>query len=160
MATIAKFPIEPVRTISGGPPRMVTLPLGATQTFKRGEVVQLSAGYVIVCGSNNPSAILGVAAEDATSGTAGAVNIKVYAADPSTIFCGNLSDSLTTSLLIVGLSYGIKDEGSTWGVDTASVGTNARVVIQNLDPRDTVGDTNGRVEFTFKATYFQLGSTS
>lgn len=162
MATISKRRIEPVRTVSGNSPRTLVLPLGATQTFKTGEIVQLSAGYVQVCGSANPTAIVGVAAEDATSGTAGQYTIKVWLADRDTIFVGNVGagSTQTTAVTLRGMGAGLYDDGSVWLVDTAQTGTNTRVQIVDLDTRDTVGDTTGRVHFSFKSPYFQLGSTS
>ena len=162
MAVITRRRIEPVRTISGNSPRTLVLPLGATQTFKTGECVQLVAGYVQVCGSANPTAILGFAAEDATSGTAGQYNIKVWLADRDTIFVGNVGSgsTQTTSVALRGAGAGLYDVGDYWTVDTSITATTQRVQIVDLDTRDTVGDTYGRVHFTVKQPYFQLASTS
>lgn len=163
MATIPKQRIEPIKTVSTKGARIATYPLGATQTFKQGAKVMLEAGYVVVAATGATIA-LGIAAEDATSGTAGLYNIKVYIADPDTIFIGNVgaASAQTTRLQDRGAQANLYLESSSglWLVDKTGTGTNARVTIVDLDPRDTVGDTNGRVHFVFKAPFAQLSATS
>lgn len=161
MATIPKQRIEPVKTISTKGPRLVSLPLGATQTFHAGAKVVLSAGYVVV-GATGATVSLGIAAEDATSGTAGQYTIKVYLADPDTIFVGNVggSGAQVTALTDRGAQANLYLDTNHWTVDKTGTGTNARVTIIDLDPRDTVGDTNGRVHFVFKAPFAQFSTTS
>lgn len=162
MATITKRRIEPIRTVSGNSPRTLHLPEGASQTFKAGECVELRDGYVKICASStNPTAILGFAAEDAHNGaTNGLYNTKVWLADSDTIFVGNVSDSHTTAVTDRGRLAGLKDETNTWGVDKDESAANSRVIIVDLDDRDAVGDTNGRVHFVVRQDWFQLGTTS
>jgi hypothetical protein len=74
------------RTISGNPPQTLVLPEAASQTFKKGEFVYLVAGYVTEIADATPDLILGMAAEDAHNGDAGAYNVGVYIANADTIF--------------------------------------------------------------------------
>lgn len=164
MATIPKQRIEPARTISGNSPHTLVLPLGATQTFKQGAPVYLVAGYV-VAGSGSTQ-ILGFALEDATSGSAGTYNISVALAEPDTVFQGNVGDgsSQTTAITLRGATALLYDDtGSSgyWTVDTTGVtGATNQLLIMDLHPADTVGDTNGRVLFRVLTQWYQLARTS
>src|SRR5512139_2504699 len=81
------------QTVSGNSPRVELFPCAATQSFKAGDLVYLVSGRLTVCGAN-PTAILGVALEDAVS-AADAVAllqlIPVALAEPDTLFQINLA---------------------------------------------------------------------
>lgn len=171
MATIPKQRIEPSRTISGNSPHTLVLPLGATQTFKAGAPVYLSGGYVVVCTTSSDlvnSNILGFALEDATSGSAGAYNIRVALAEEDTIFVGNVGDASTqtTAHTLRGTAAGVYDVSAgsyngLWTIDTTGItGSTNRVMIVDLYPGDTVGDATGRVLFRVLQQWYQLARTS
>jgi hypothetical protein len=145
MATIPKRRPEPVHTKHGGPPYTRTYPEAASQSFKRGDFVLLSSGKVTICGSD-PAAVLGVAAQDASGVTD--TPVKVYIADKSTVFVGNLSSAIVSTVALVGVRYGTLLESGIFTVNTADT-TGPTVTIIGLDGRDAVGDTNARVHFTF-----------
>lgn len=164
MATINIQPMRPYMDSSGGPPFRMATREKASQTFKTGAVlVQDGATGFLQEGSANPSRIMGVAEEDGhnvASPTASDV-IHYAAALDDTIFVGNLSTGQATSLLILGNRYGITKVGDNWTVDTSKTGTtNSRVFVIDLDRRDNVGDTQGRVLFRFMIDYTAFGSTS
>lgn len=172
MAVIALHRIEPVKTVSGNAERTLTLPLAASQTFVRGEPVYLVAGYVTEATAS--TVLLGFAAEDATSGTAGQYNVKVWIADTDTIFVGNkgatslasnaTADTYVTSVVDRGRQAALFNATATtagvWTVDVTGTGTNSRLTIVDIDPRDTVGDSLGRLHFTVKSQFAQLQATS
>lgn len=150
MATIVKRRPEPVHTKHGGPPYTRTYPEAASQTFKRGDYVLLTAGKVTAC-ATNPAVILGVAAQDATGVTD--TPIKVYIADKSTVFVGNLSASNVTAVTQPGTKVDLILESGIMNVALTTVAP--RVMIVGLDLRDAVGDTNGRVHYTILDTAAQ-----
>lgn len=164
MATIPKQRIEPARTISGNSPHVLVLPLAASQTFKAGSPVYLVAGYVTV--ATGSTMLLGFALEDATSGTAGQYNISVALAERDTVFVGNIGNgsSQTTAITnrgVLGILYDDTGASGHWTVDLTTVtGATGRITIMDLDPRDTVGDTAGRLFFRVRSGYYQLGYTS
>jgi len=157
MATISKQPVEVARVLTGGPPLTLSFGEASGQTFKRGEFVYLVAGLVTICGAN-PTSILGIALRDA-SGTAGTA-IPVALANDSNIFVGNVAASGITSLSQIGLSYALAIASAMTHIDITSWGTNARALIVGLDPRDTVGDTAGRLHFIILNKYRQLDTSS
>jgi len=73
------------KMIDATPPVIWTLSLGATQTFVAGEFVYRSGGYVVTC-ADSPTMVLGLALEAATSGDAGAYEVKVLIATAMTAF--------------------------------------------------------------------------
>ena len=164
MATIPRQRIEPARTISGNSPQTLVLPLAASQTFKMGSPVYLVAGYVTVASAT--TMLLGFALEDATSGTAGLYRIRVALGTPDTLFQGNvgISTGQTTAITNRGqLAILYDDTGGSghWTVNNAATtGLLGRLVIVDLHPADAVGDTGGRVLFTVRPGYYQLGYTS
>lgn len=157
MATIALQPLEVKGTISGNSPEMETYPEAAAQSFKKGEIVILTAGKVTIAGAN-PTGILGVAAHDASGVTDTGVN--VYIANLDTIFVGNLTTGRTTAITQVGGRYAVALVSAKWHVNDAVTGANERVVIKKLDPRDAVGDTQGRVQFVFLGDKTLMGQTA
>lgn len=159
MATISLRAIEVAKTVSGNSPQTLTFPEAASQSFKRGAFVFLSAaGKVTVIASATPGTILGVAAMDATGVTD--TPILVWIANFDTIFTGNLTSSTAgtaTAITDVARSYGIISVTPNWTIDKAGT---RRVNVLGLDHRDQVGDTGGRVLFQVNGLYTQLLATS
>lgn len=160
MATLNIQPLEVKGTISGNAPQVITLPEGASQTFKVGAILTLTNGYVVEAAAD-AARVLGVASEPGQNlGSNGLKEAKVIIANDDTIFVGCLTGK-ATSVLDVGLAYSIAKDGTTnnWTVDGTDV-ANRICIIQKLDPRDTLGDTNGRVHFIFHRVKQVLGYTS
>lgn len=164
MATISIDRMEVARTISGNSPQTLSFLEAASQTFKKGDVVSFNVnGYVVVGASNEPR-ILGVAAEDAhNDSAAGTHSVIVWIACDDTVFRGNSNS--TTALLDQGRAFRLTTSSTKWVVDkTSDAGgaslANRRVIVLRLDPRDAVGDTNGRYEFQFHPSYSALAYTS
>jgi hypothetical protein len=123
------------------------IPEGASQSFKNGHVVVLSAGKAVK-GATDPAAgtVIGVAADDA-SGVTDAKGI-IYAADENAEFIANVQDTGVLALANVGLSCGLVLDATNdvHRVDLADT-TNLQVKITELV--DAVGDVNGLVCFKF-----------
>ena len=162
MATIPIQAMEVAKTVSGNSPFTMSFPEAATQTFKKGAVVSFNQDGYLTVGSGNEERIVGVAAEDGHSGTtAGQYSCVVWIAYDDTIFRANVDT--TTSLLDPGRSYQIEASGNFWIIDKSAgipSTANRRVIVMRLDPRDAVGDTQGRVEFVFHPQACALQFTS
>lgn len=129
---------------------------GASQTFKVGDLVALSGGYVVAAGAD-PATVLGIAQDNAhNSATAGAYQVSVAIADPTATFIANVTGTAPankTDATDIGKLYGVVSSGGQWYVDKDET-VNTRVVVVGLvDPAGTV---NGRVLVRFKTanTYF------
>lgn len=164
MPTAPLRPISVAKTVHGNSPWTQLFQEAASQTFKTGAVVSLDSSGRVVEAGTNPTGILGVAAGDAHNSTpAGTDSILVWIADDETIFRGNLSGTSTTSLVDVGLGYGLTKDTTAPGGDTWEVVksvTNRRVIVVDLDPQDAVGTVNGRVLFMFLSLFRTLDYTS
>ncbi len=166
MATVTVGRANAVRTISGNPPQILTLPEGASLAAKIGELVYLSGGYVTEIAAN-PTAILGMLATDGHNSTAGAYNCKVIIANSDTIFEVHKTDTAgsgaVTAVTDVGAEFGIyRDTTNSWFTAYASAGGNGnpRLICLDHSGKDTVGDTGGRLLVMVMGTYRQLFSTS
>lgn len=149
-----------------------SFPEAASQTFKKGALVYLNAGYLTACGAD-PALIMGIATEDAHNTTAGLYNIVVELAHPDTLFLANLDTQAsegagTTAATDRGAMYGVKSLAASpyqWYVDKTET-TNKRVVVWDIwtAVQDgvpmAVGDTIGWVVFAFDPAYFQGSHTS
>ena len=160
MATISLRCLEVAKTIHGNSPWELGLPEAASQTWKKGAILTLNAnGYVVEAGAD-PARILGVACADGQNlASNGLKDCLVWIADENTVFVGNLSGSSVTELVDRGRGYGVVKTGNNWHVDKTDL-TNRRVVVVDLDPRDNVGDTNGRVHFMFFSQFRAMSYTS
>jgi len=164
MASIPLRPLEVVGSVSGNSPFKIEYREAASQTFTKGAVVRFDASGMVVEAGDNAADIVGVAEQDGHNYTAGEVTADlvnrcvVTIANNDTIFSGNLSSSSTTALTDVGFAYGIAKTSSNWHV-VKSV-SNRRCRIMKLDPRDAVGDTNGRVHFQFLSNVSRVTFTS
>jgi len=160
--TRAAMPLSVAKTISGNSPYTLALPIAATQTFKRGSVVILTAGKVATAAANpghtNATLILGVAAEDATSIAAPLQTdvMHVWIADQDTIFAGSFfsgASATATANTDYGVRYGITLNGTNWTIDKAkvTVGTDTCLIINDLDRRNDLADPGGLFQFRFGA---------
>jgi hypothetical protein len=147
-----------------------SFPEAASQTFKAGAPVFVSAGYLQTCGAD-PTLIMGVACGDGQNqASAGLKQQLVDLAHPLTIFAGNLDDgsgTTTSAATDRGKMYGIAVHASSgkWYVDSTDV-TAKRVVIWDFwdgaqdGSSQVVGDTLAWVFFQFDPQYFQGNKTS
>lgn len=164
MATQNLVPLLVVGTLSGNAPEIREYPEAASQTFVKGEAVYLDgAGRVAeftASVDDGSTRFLGFAAGDGSNTTAGAVNTPVYIANDDTIFEGNIyhgtAASAITALTDVATLLPLKQLTTTGlGIiavdkeDTASQIDSCRII--QLSPKDTVGDTYGRVWFVIEA---------
>ena len=164
MATISIDRIEVAKTISGNSPFTMSFPEAATQTFKKGDILVLDLnGRATLATSplSSSGKILGVAAEDGHNLGAGLASVVIWIACDDTIFRANTNAA--TALTQVGFAYRFVTSSTKWVVDTSAgvqTAANRTNVIIRLDPRDAVGDTNGRVEFMFHPNGSALTYTS
>jgi len=168
MATVTVSRARVARTISGNSPQVLTLPEGASATFKKGELVYLSAGYVTEIG-DNPGYILGMADEDAhNDDDAGTHNVAVVIANNDTVFEFHKTDSsgsgAATAVTDVGREFAIyRDTTNSWAtayISGVGAGTNARLICLDHSNFDTVGDTGGRLLCMVMGSFRQLFCTS
>lgn len=150
-----------VRNLLGTVIPKETFPEKATQTFKKGALLKQNGGYVDECGAD-PTLVTGLATQDGQSGaTDGAKSQVIEIAHPGILFVGNLSnagDTAVTAQTDQGAAYGVaKHSGGKWYVDKDET-SNKRVRVWNfwLQDNDALGDTRGRVYFTFDPTYCEL----
>lgn len=170
MAAQPRIAISAIKTLGGYSIPQEAFKEAATQTFKKGALVFLSAGYLQECGAD-PALIMGVASRDGQNGAnAGDYKQSVYLAHPGTLFLGNLdngSGSTTSAATDVGKMYGVAKHSSSgkWYVDSTDV-TAKRVILWNFwdGAQDGltagVGDTLAQMYFQFDPTYFQGSHTS
>lgn len=160
MATISLRALEIAKTIHGNSPWEMAYPEAASQTWKKGAVLTLNANGYVIEASADPARILGVACQDGqNTATDGLKDCLVWIADAESMFVGNLSGSSVTALVDVGRGYGLVKTGNNWHVDKTDL-TARRVIVCELDNRDNVGDTNGRVRFIFFSQFRALAYTS
>ena len=123
------------------------IPEGATQSYKNGHVVVLSAGKAVK-GATDPAAgtVLGVAADAA----AGVVDSKglIYAADEQAEFIGNVQDTGVLALANVGLSCGLVLD-ATNDIHRVDLSDTTSLQVKVTELVDAVGDVNGQVVFKF-----------
>jgi len=152
------------QTIEGGNPRIEVYPEAASQTFKKGELVYLVAGYVTACGAD-PVNILGLAGEDAHNSTAGAYNVAVELAEPTVLFQMNIASS--TSAGSLALTQAMLGTQGCLYIDSTNhlvyckpltYGSTARIVVEKFI--DAVGDTNAKVLVRFLSKFYALYCSS
>jgi len=163
MATVTLTRAVLAKTESGNEPLVINYPEAASQTFVKGEFVYLSSGYVMEIG-DNPTAILGMALDNAHNSTAGAYKVGVAVFSDNTILEMN---KVNTSGVAQATAY--SDIGKTFGIyrDTtnnmtyaADASASPRLICIGLSGSDQVGDTGGRLLLRVIGTYRQLSSTS
>lgn len=170
MATISQRAIQVAKTIHGNSPYTLAFPVGASQSFLRGEPVRLdSTGRVVVC-SDNSAVVLGIAAEDCPVNSATPLItdiVHVWIADDETVFMANLAAGLSTRLVDVGKSCGLVQVGTShvWVVNQTY--SSRIVIIQEIYRGGTLmptasasGDVQGQELFMFHPQVMQLLATS
>ena len=168
MATIGKRALEVAKTVSGNSPFTLDFQEAVTQTFKKGALLTFDAAGRLTEAGADPTRIVGVAAEagHSYSATSTTNTCKVWVANEDTIFVGNVSGSSVTALTDIGGRYGVVLASGLWHVDktdgriVGGTAANARVLVVDLDSRDAIGDTNGRVHFTILSDFNVLTGTS
>lgn len=141
----------PAKGFVGAIPEIESIAYVAAQTFKNGEVLELSTttGTVIVQ-TANPQAVYGVALEDAASKpgnemghdsqvlqvTGGNVGeVSVARATRNTIFSGvGTSDAAITQ---IGTDYGLAVASNLWTINNAETGT-VSVMIVDVDVAENI----------------------
>jgi hypothetical protein len=120
---------------------------GASQSFKAGHVVVLSAGKVVK-GATDPAAatVLGIAAEDASGVTDRKVG--VFVGDETAEFIGNVQNTGALALANVGASYGLVLD-ATYDVFRVDLADTTNLQVKVVELVDEVGDINGTVVFKF-----------
>ena len=113
-------------------------PEDATQTFVKGDpLIQGAAGVehkVKIAGDNPTSAIVGIAAEDAT-GTTGN-KVAVWLAEPHAEFIGRGDATDTVDFTDIGAKRPLEIDATNdiWRVETDDAGNDCVVVLQFRDP--------------------------
>ena len=113
---------------------------GATQTYKAGDLVKFSAGYVVIATSN---AISGIVTKD-WSESAAATEVELI--DPNAVYSARVSTATTHAQTLVGT---VMDFTFTAGAHVLADGT-TDVYAVGVDPRDAAGTTSGRLLIRFK----------
>lgn len=130
-------------------PPIMTFLEASGQSFKAGELLIVSSGYVAV-GSADPSAetIVGIALHDA-SGVQG-TDVKVMCAMPGVIFEGQLQNGAGTATIAIAThmlaQFGVAVTSNKWWIDTDETSS---VIVTIVGFKDAVGTLNGIVEFVF-----------
>lgn len=158
MATIAKQRLEIITPEKGTFRAYIE---ANSSTFKRGELVTIdAAGFVANLSGTDPAAatIAGIALHDAANSATSQTDktrAVIWLPEPEALLVGNLGVSQTTAQTDIREVFGLVEASDLVHVDQSDT-TNTRVKIIDLDSRDAVGDTNGRVVFKFLATALQL----
>jgi len=129
-----------IRPYMTGPnsPRLRHFPEDASQSFLKGDVlIQGGAGLenkVKIAGDNPTSAIVGIAAEDATGVTGHKVG--VWMAEPHAEFVGRGEDDDGVDFSDIGTARALLIDATNdiWRVETSDAGNDAVVVLRFLHP--------------------------
>lgn len=120
---------------------------GTTQTFKAGDPVKFSAGYVVVA----TEGVMNGLARRKASGTQ-STNIEVELFDPNAVYSARLSTSVTHAQTLVGTN--VDFQFTTPGSMVLEDGTCDAYIVA-LDPRDAIGTSGGRVLIRFHYGTFE-----
>jgi hypothetical protein len=145
MATLSIRTTEIAHTRSGGAPYTRSYPEAASQSFKRGQFVNLTgtAGKVTAVADDATTNIQGIALHDASGVTD--TPVLVAEANDDTIFVAS-GIGAATAVNQVGTTYALDVTSNKCTVDLAD-STGGILTVVGIDSRDTLGDTNGRVLF-------------
>lgn len=144
------------RMLNGFPEPLSPLPEAASQTFKWGDLVFMSGGYVTICGAD-PAAIAGIAKQDGRNAAAGAYDCDVLLITADTLIRMQVHHTTPANAVIEAADlfkdYGIAVSGNIWYVDKTDT-SNTRVrIIEFIDPLATL---NGQVAVQVLAANRQL----
>lgn len=144
MATIAKNALE-IKTPEKGYFGLYTET--ASTDFRKGEFVTLAAaGTISALSGTDPAdaTIAGIALEDSENIAVPLRKKVVFVPDLDCLFVLNLGVAQVTALAQIGDSFESVEAANLVHVDTSAAAVVVWKVV-NLDTRDAVGDTNGRV---------------
>jgi len=133
------------RMLNGFPEPMTKLPEAASQTFKWGDLVFMSGGYVTICGAD-PASIAGIAMENGHNSTAGAYDVDILFVTADTLIQMQVYHATEANNVIEATDlfkdFGIAVTSNVWYVDKADVSATRVRVVEFIDP---LGTANGRV---------------
>lgn len=112
--------------------------LGASQTFIKGALVVWSSNYIVEC-SAAPTAIYGIALEDATSGTAGTYDCLIQPLKADAIYKFDLVDADTLAQADLGEGLGLVKE-THWAIDISDAGDQVFALEPVLVANEGIGD--------------------
>lgn len=171
MATISKERIKAVLTLTDGPPAILHVLEGASQTYVRGEIGYRTGGYFEEITGNTPAVIYGVAAADGANDsdaeTDNDVEVPVYLAAEGNVFEGNMLEAAAADHVLVASDLGtpmaiqrVTADGKVYLNAAVKAGTSVRVFVHKVAAGSAIGDTNARVLFTFLPNFVQHLGTS
>lgn len=158
-----------VQSEANAPPFTITFQEPASLNLKKGWPVFIDGnGYIADIGSNTPSAIMGILAEDThNDSVAGTHQCAVYIANGINVFAANVKQgSLADHVLVqadIGKPMGIQRDTSNNRVfldSSVIAGASVRVFTLGLAQNTDVGDTNGRLRFLWLPKWAQTLSSS
>jgi len=158
---------------ANAPPFGLAFAEAASQTFLKGWLVNLVAGYVTAIASDTPGNILGLAEQDAHNLSASGSptnpdqSINVSLANATNIFSANVKGaSLADHVLVqsdIGVTMGIQRDTTNNRIfldASVKAGSSCRVFTLRTAQNTDIGDTNGRVLFVFLPNFAQSMGTS
>jgi len=135
--------------VAGPCPDVIQVPEGASQTFRKGDLLELTSGKATVADADD-AAILGVALTPATGTTD--EPILVALANENNVFSMNAYHatpaSAVTAVTDISVKYAVVAVSSNWHIELSDT-TNTRVRVIDFDRRHAVGDTYGRLLVKF-----------
>jgi hypothetical protein len=152
--------IAPVKIVSPFGHFLAKFPLAASQTFKKGEFVYKIAatGQITVCAAD-AQVIFGIAAEDATSGTAGQYSVLVDVILPGCILEGNVYHATAASAVLTDITVatGLAELATVSNksvLDIAATSNPFARIIERVQ-EDSATDIYPRARFAVISTYLQ-----
>lgn len=171
MAIANKVPLVCIGTLHGGPVVVRTYPEAASQSFVKGEAVYLNgsgdvAEYTAAI-DDGTQRFLGFAESDAHNDTVAATNnISVILGGAGNVFelnvTANGSDQVTAKTQVGAAAIPMYQDTTNSRVAYDISDTSGQIDcfrMLDLSPRDTVGDTNGRVLVTVVPAALQVAGT-
>jgi hypothetical protein len=152
--------IAPMKIVSPFGHYLAKFPLAATQSFKKGELVyKIAATGQITVVAANGQCIFGMAAEDATSGSAGAVDVLVDVILPGCILEGNVYHDTAASAVMtdINVATGLAEVATSSNktvVDITATSNPAFRIIERIK-EDSATDVYPRVRLSVISTYLQ-----
>jgi hypothetical protein len=146
---MAKVPLQRARvygTISGNSPQIRHFPEAADQSFKTGQFVYLASGKVTECPSD-PTAVLGMAAHDASGNVNDSVAVHVINGDTefevNVFFDGDDDEDDQIAITNIGNIFGMLVDDNKCHCDLSDT-TNLVFMVKGISVRDKAGDLYGR----------------
>jgi hypothetical protein len=123
-----------------GPENLEDYKEGATQTFKRGDIVKMSSGLVVLAtGTGIAANMLGVAAADASGTTSAAIPVVVFSGEQ--VFCAYAPTASAPTANSLGVDYAIKQAAAAGGEISTATGTDGIAYRHTAQGKD--GTANG-----------------